>query len=120
MMLELEVIEESQSQWSSSIVLVPKPDDTLRFCNDFRKLNEVSQFDASLIPHIDELVDHWAKPDNLTALDLTKGFRQIPLAKNAKENTAFSTSDGMFQYTVLPFRLHGAPATFQGLMDKLL
>ncbi|CAM4588212.1 unnamed protein product [Lepidochelys kempii] len=49
-MLELGVIEESHSQWSSPIVLVPKPDGTLRFCNDFWKLNDVSQFNAYQIP----------------------------------------------------------------------
>ncbi|CAM4702666.1 unnamed protein product [Lepidochelys kempii] len=110
---ELWVIEESHSQWSSPIVLVPKPDGTLRFCNDFWKLNEVSQFDAYPISCIDELVDQLGK-------DLTKGYWQIPLAKDAKEKTAFSTPDGGQCIGTGPFGLHGAPATFQRLMDKLL
>ncbi|KAL0184751.1 hypothetical protein M9458_020447, partial [Cirrhinus mrigala] len=56
-MLELGVIEPSRSPWSSPIVLVPKPDGTLRFCNDFCQLNEVSEFDAYPMPRIDELLD---------------------------------------------------------------
>ncbi|CAM5105442.1 unnamed protein product [Natator depressus] len=117
-MLELGVIEESHSQWSSPIVLVPKPDGTTRFCNDFSRLNEISKF--HLIPRIDELVDRLGNARFLTTLDLTKGYWQIPLAKDAKEKMAFSTPEGLFQYTVLPFGLHGAPTTFQHLMDKLL
>lgn len=50
-MLELEVTEELESEWSSPILLVPKPNGTLCFCNDFRKLNEVFKFDAYPIPH---------------------------------------------------------------------
>ncbi|CAM5144208.1 unnamed protein product [Eretmochelys imbricata] len=59
-------------------------------------------------------------PDFLTTLDLTKGYWQIPLAKDVKEKMAFSTLEGLFQYSGFPFGLHGAPATFQHLMDKLL
>ncbi|CAM5094227.1 unnamed protein product, partial [Eretmochelys imbricata] len=106
-MLELGIIEESHSQWSSPIVLVPKPDGTTRFCNDFRWLNEISKFDAYPISCIDELVDRLGNARFLTTLDLTKGYWQIPLAKDANEKTAFSTPEGVFQYTVLPFGLHG-------------
>lgn len=119
-MLELGVIEESHSQWSSPTVLVPKPDGSIRFCNDFRKLNEVSKFDAYPMPRVDELVERLAKDRFFTILDLTKGYWQIPLTKCAREKTAFATPDGLFQYRIMPFGLHGAPATFQRLMDKLL
>ncbi|CAM4499970.1 unnamed protein product [Lepidochelys kempii] len=80
-MLELGVIEEFHSQWSSPMVLVPKPDGTTRFCNDFRWLNKISKFDACPIPRIDELVDRLRDARFLTTLDLTKGYWQIPLAK---------------------------------------
>ncbi|KAM8939633.1 isocitrate dehydrogenase [NAD] subunit beta, mitochondrial [Pelodytes ibericus] len=116
-MLELGVIEESHSQWSSPIVLVPKPDGSLRFCNDFRKLNEHSKFDAYPMPRVDELIEKLAQARFLSVLDLTKGYWQT---KSAKEKTAFVTPEGLYQYTVLPFGLHGAPATFQRLMNKLL
>ncbi|CAM5101263.1 unnamed protein product, partial [Eretmochelys imbricata] len=119
-MLALGVIEESRSQWSSPVVLVPKPDGGVRFCNDFQKLNEVSQFDAYPIPCIDELIDRLGKARFMSTLVLTKGYWQIPLAKANKEKTAFATPERLYQYTILPFGLHGAPATFQRLMNKLL
>ena len=119
-MLQLGVIEESNSDWCSPIVLVPKPDGTIRFCNDFRKLNMVSKFDAYPMPRVDELIDRLGNARFFTTLDLTKGYWQVPLTEGAKEKTAFSVPDGHFQYVVLPFGLHGAPATFQRMMDKIL
>ncbi|KAL0163484.1 hypothetical protein M9458_042880 [Cirrhinus mrigala] len=112
-MLKLGVIE-------PPIVMVPKPDGTPRFCNDFRKLNEVSEFDAYPMPRVDELLDRLGRARFITTLDLTKGYWQVPLAKDAKPKTAFSTPSGHWQYKFLPFGLHGAPATFQRLMDIVL
>ena len=119
-MLALDVIEESYSPWSSPIVIVPKPDGTLRFCNDFRKLNEVSNFDCYPMARVDEMTERLGPARFISTLDLTKGYWQIPLTDRARPKTAFSTPDGLFQYKVLPFGVHGAPATFQRLMDKIL
>ncbi len=119
-MLRLGVIEPSRSPWSSPIVMVPKPDGTLSFCNDFRRLNEVSEFDGYPMPRVDELLDRLGGTRYISTLDLTKGYWQVPLTEEAKPKTAFSTPSGHWQYRVLPFGLHGAPATFQRMMDILL
>ena len=119
-MLDLGVVEESHSAWSSPIVLVGKPDGSIRFCNDYRKLNEISLFDTYPMPRVDELVERLGPARFISTLDLTKGYWQVPLTPQAREKTAFSTPDGAFHYRVLPFGLHGAPATFQRLMDKVL
>ncbi|XP_077962421.1 uncharacterized protein LOC144410313 isoform X1 [Gasterosteus aculeatus] len=119
-MLQLGVIEESHSAWSSPVVLVPKPDGSYRFCNDFRRLNDASQFDAYPMPRVDELIDRLGTARFISTLDLTKGYWQVPLTTRAREKTAFATPEGLYQYTVLPFGVHGAPATFQRLMDKIL
>lgn len=119
-MLQNGIIEESHSEWSSPIVLVPKTDGTLRFCNDFRQLNLISKFDAYPMPRVDELIERLGTSRYITTLDLTKGYWQVPLAPAAREKTAFITPDGLFHYLMLPFGLHGAPATFQRLMDRVL
>ena len=87
---------------------------------DFRKLNSISTFDPYPMPRVDELIDRLGSAKYLTTLDLSKGYWQVPLAADTKELTAFRTPFGFFQYTMMPFGLQGAPATFQCLMDKVL
>lgn len=45
---------------------------------------------------------------------------QIPLTPASQEKTAFATPFSLFQFTTMPYQLHGAAATFQRLMDQLL
>ncbi|XP_064419124.1 G-protein coupled receptor family C group 6 member A-like [Latimeria chalumnae] len=72
------------------------------------------------MPQVDELIERLGKAKYLPTLDLTKDYWQLPLTETAKEKTIFSTLEGLYQYTVMPFGLHGAPATFQRLMDRVL
>ena len=56
----------------------------------------------------------------ISTLDLTNGYWQIPMDKQDCEKTTFSSPLGLFQFTVMPFGLSGAPATFQRMMDQTL
>ena len=47
-MLENDIIEESQSNWSSPCILVPKHDGGFRFCTDFRKVNDTTKSPSGL------------------------------------------------------------------------
>uniref|UniRef100_A0A3P9LR23 Gypsy retrotransposon integrase-like protein 1 n=1 Tax=Oryzias latipes TaxID=8090 RepID=A0A3P9LR23_ORYLA len=119
-MLSSGVIEPSNSEWCSPVVIVTKKDGSLRICIDFRKLNSVSEFDAYPMPRIDDLLEKIGSAAYITTLDMCKGYWQVPLAASSRPYTAFQTPSGLFQFTVMPFGLHGAPATFQRLMNKVL
>lgn len=120
LMLRLGIIEPSKSEWCHPVVLVPKKDGTIRFCIDFRYLNSVTKFDAYPNPRIGDLTDRLGNSKFLTTIDLSKGYWQIPLTRRSRELTAFKTPLGLFHFKVLPFGLHGAPASFQRLMDQVL
>ncbi|KAL0200060.1 hypothetical protein M9458_003247, partial [Cirrhinus mrigala] len=113
MMKELGVIE-------PPVVIVPKKDRSLRVCIDFRKLSAQSQFNTYPKPWVDDLLEKIGRAKYITTLDLCKGHWQVPLEPTSRPYTAFRTPVGLYQFTVLPFGLHGAPATFQRLMGRVL
>ena len=119
-MLDLGVIESTTSAYASPIVVVAKPNGDIRLCTDFRALNKISEFDPYPIPRIDEILDVVANAKYITTLDLTKGFYQVPLDKQAKAKSAFITPFGQYAYNVMPFGMMNSSATFQRLVDTVL
>lgn len=114
------VIEPSSSPWSSPIVLVKKASGGLRFCIDFRKVNEASEKDAYPLPRIDSILDKLREARFISTLDLKSGYWQVPLKKESRPITAFTVpGKGLFQFRVMPFGLHSAGATFQRLVDRI-
>ena len=114
------IIERLTSEWAASIVLVKKKDGTLRTCVDYRRLNALWQADANPMPRVDDLIDRLGDAKFISTLDLSRGYWQVPVSKDAQAKTAFTTPYGLFQFRVMPFGLQGAPATFQRMMDILL
>ena len=119
-MLDRNIIAKSYSPWSSPIILVWKKDGSLRFCVDYRKVNEVTKKDAYPLPRIDETLDTLAGSVWFTTLDLLSGYWQVEVEEKDRDKTAFCTREGLFHFNVMPFGLCNAPATFQHLMEFLL
>ncbi len=119
-MLENKIAEPCASSLSSPCLLVSKPDYTFRPCNDLCEVNKVTKPDSVLLPHMEDCVDQVGSAKFVSKFDLLKGYWQVPLTPRAREIAAFITPGGLYSYTVIPFGLHNAPATFQCLMDKVV
>ena len=119
-MLEANVIEPCASPWSSNVVLAKKADGSLRFCIDYRKLNDVTYKDSYPLPRIDTCLDALGGSTYFSTLDHRSGFWQVAIDPRDADKTAFFTRSGQFRFNVLSFGLANSPSMFKRLMDLIL
>ena len=114
------LIKPSQSSWSFPVVLVPKNNGTWRMCVDYRKLNNITEKDAYPLPYIEEILSSVGNDVKfLSTLDLFSGFHQIPMKKEDRDKTCFTTIYGNYNFKVMSFGLCNAPATFQREINRI-
>ena len=118
LMLDNHIIRPSSTPWSSPVVIIKKKDGSPRFCVDNRRLNSITERDVYPLLRIDDIVDRLAGSRFLTTLDLKAGYWQIPVDEEDKKKKAFVTTDGLFEFNVLPIGLSNAPASFQRTINS--
>lgn len=119
-MMKLGVIEESDSAWSSPVVLVQKPG-KVRLCLDCRKVNSFTYGDAYPLPQIEAILSRLPKAVFISSLDLKDAYWQIPLDPASRDKTAFTIpGKPLYQFKVMPFGLSNASQTMTRLMDKVI
>ena len=120
-MLRHDIIEPAASPWSSNVVLIQKPrGQGLRFCVDYRMLNQLTYKDSYPLPRIDTCLQSIGKAKYFSTVDLRSSYWQTEIDERDRDKSTFVTRRGTFRFKVLSFGLSNAPALFQRLMDLVL
>ena len=105
---------------ASPVTLVPKKDNTTRFCVDYHKLNAETCKNRYPLPLMQAIFDEMGGSKIFSTIDHKFGFWQIPVAPEDPVKAAFRCHIGLYECKMMPFGLCNAPAVFQGTMDKVL
>ena len=95
-------------EWLANVVSVPKKDNKVRVCVDFRDLHKANPKDDFPLLHISMLVDNIVGHSMLSFLDGVSGYNQILIAPEDMEKTFFNTEYDTYCYRVMPFGLKNA------------
>ncbi|GFT35084.1 retrovirus-related Pol polyprotein from transposon 297 [Trichonephila clavipes] len=117
-LLQQGIIVECESPYASPVVLIPKPNGSMRLCIDYRKLNAQTVPDSYPLPRMDDLLNEAKPTPSMSTIDLLSGYHQVKVAAEDRDKTAFTCPFGIYKFTRMPFGLRNAPATFQRLIDK--
>ena len=119
-LLDTGVIRESESPFSSPIVVVRKKNGDIRLCIDYRKLNLRTVKDAYAPPNIEDTFMALTGSKWFSVLDLKSGYYQIEVEEADKPKTAFVCPFGFYEFNRMPQGVTNAPSTFQRIMEKCM
>ncbi|RPH78852.1 MAG: hypothetical protein EHM77_06535, partial [Planctomycetaceae bacterium] len=133
------VIRESNSEWKSNVVMIPKPiakdelrsttksdmqsrkdekSQLYRICLDFRELNSILIFpQQSQFTSIDSLL-YTLQGKKVVSMDISSSFFIIPIREEDKHKTSFWCNDREYEFESLVMGLKSSPWWLKKFMEK--
>jgi Reverse transcriptase (RNA-dependent DNA polymerase) len=112
-------IRPSQSPMAFPFFFVSKKNGKLQPCQDYQYLNDWTVKNSYPLPLISEIMDKLKGTKYFTKLDIHWGYNNVRIRKEDEWKAAFKTNKGLFEPTVMFFRMCNSPATFQAMMDNI-
>lgn len=111
---ELDILEKIDEpiEFENAVVLVKKPDGSLRICLDPKNLNDCLMREHFKLPTFEEIRAKMNGLKVFTVLDASKAFHQVELDEDSSKITTFQTPFGRYRYKRMPYGIKTAPEIF--------
>ncbi|XP_058827253.1 uncharacterized protein LOC131687215 [Topomyia yanbarensis] len=119
-LLQQGIIRESDSPYTSRVVLTRKRNNTFRMCVNYKPLNKIVERNHFPMPVIEDQVAKLQGKRYFTSLNLKNGFYHVGLTEESKKYTSFVTDSGQYEFNRLPFGYANSPAIFVNFITKVL
>lgn len=121
-MIEQDIIEPVNfSDWATPIVVVPKPDGTVRVCGDYKvTVNPNLNVDTYPIPTPEEVFHKVSGGTKFSKIDVRCAFQSLELDIESQDYVTLNTPKGLFKYKRLPYGIASSPAIWQRFIDQVL
>lgn len=114
------IFDPPTSNWSSTIVKTRKPNESYRFCMDFRNLNSVTEKDAYPLPYMSGILDKLRCASYISTLNLSVAYHQILLDAESRTHCFYHPWPGLTTIYSYALCLTIASATFYRLLDRII
>lgn len=109
------------SDWGTPLVSAPKPNGGLRICGDYSvTVNPYIKPVVYALPLVEDLFASVNGGESFSKVDLTDAYYQLELEEDSQKLLAWSTQEGIFVPTRIPFGISPASSIFQQIISKTL
>ena len=104
----------------NSLVVVEKPNKSVRLCLDPRELNKSILREHFPMKTVEEVAAKVKNAKIYSVLDASNGYWQIRLTKDSQKYTTFNSPFGRYKYLRLPFGIKSSSEVFQRTISQIL
>ena len=109
------------SDWGSPLVVIPKPDGTVRLCVDYKMgVNQQLVNSSYPIKKVNEILNSLRNSKYFCRLDIYKAYLHIQVDKESSQIQTLTTHRGTYSMNRLSFGIKTAPSEFNRIIDQIL